>query len=200
MEQIMKDLQLELSEFNTTKNHESIMNMFQLLEQLWKHLHPNKKEYKYKSQTQETIQTLKHMFETMNDQDISCQLLYFLSICIKTMPTEDINFHYEILLACICSCSKLKLCIHYVLLNIVKPLTDEQCWTVFSRINHEVSEDCLKILLNHPKILQEKEHVLMNYALKRLYICNELNHNAYIKIKYLKEKLGVMPTEMSFVK
>lgn len=217
MEQIIKDLQSEVSQFNIDtnrnrnssknkqkfsdiKNYESIMNMFQLLEKIWKYLHPDKKEYKYKSQTQETIQTLKHMFETMNDQNISCQLLYFLSVCIKTMPTEDINFHYEILLECICSCSKLKLCIHYVLLNIVKSLTDEQCWTIFSRVNHELSEDCLKILLNHPKILQEKGKFLMNYALERLYTKNELNHNVYTKIKYLKENLGIMPTEMSFVK
>lgn len=208
MEQIIKDLQLEVSEFNIdtntsinkrklsdTKKYESIMRMFHLLEQLWKHLHSDKKEYRHKSQIEETIRNIKIMFETMNDEDISCQLLYFLSICVKTMPTENINFHYEILLACICSCSKLKLCIHYVLLNIVKSLTDEQCWIIFSRINHELSEDCLKTLLNHPKILQEKERILMKYGLEKLYIGNDLDRNVYIKVKYLKENLGIMPTE-----
>jgi hypothetical protein len=208
MEQIINELESEVSEFNNitttsinkkkfsnTKKYESIMRMFDLLEKLWSYLHSDKKEYRHKSQIEETLRNIKKIFETMNDEDISCQLLYFLSICVKTMPTENINFHYEILLACVCSCSKLKLCIHYVLLNIVKPLTDEQCWTIFSRINHEVSEDCLKNLLNHPNILQDKERLLMNYGLEKLYIGNELNHNVYIKVKYLKENLGIMPTE-----
>lgn len=209
MEQIIKELESEVSEYNShinttsinkrkisdTKKYESTMHMFHLLEKIWKYLHPDKKEYRHKSQIQEIVQKIKNSFEKMNDEDISCQLLYFLSICVKTMPTENINFHYEILLACICSCSKLKLCIHYVLLKIVKPLTDEECWTLFSRINHEVSEDCLKTLLEHPHILQEKEKMLMNYASKRMYIGKDLDINVYRKLKYLKENLGIMPTE-----
>jgi len=205
MEQIIKELESEVSYFNNittttstnkkkfsnTKKYESIMHMFHLFENLWKYLHSNNKEYRHKSQIEETIRNINKIFESMNDTDTNCQLIYFLSICVKTIPTENINFHYEILMACICSCSKLKLCIHYVLLNIVKPLTDEQCWNLFSRINHEVSEDYLKMLLNHPKILQEKERVLMNYASEKLYIRNELDNNVYVKIKYLKENLGI---------